>query len=117
MRFSVILCALTTLVATAAATPVHALEERQAPPAGTAILKCKKAGTVALTFDDGPFTYTEQALNLLKAANMKATFFVNGENWSKLSAHTGTLKRMINEKHQIGSHTCVPRPDETPTGC
>jgi peptidoglycan/xylan/chitin deacetylase (PgdA/CDA1 family) len=34
-------------------------------PYGKAIYHCKVPGTVALTFDDGPWEYTEELLNLL----------------------------------------------------
>lgn len=35
-------------------------------PYGQAIFNCKKPGTVALTFDDGPWKYTEQLLDVLE---------------------------------------------------
>jgi peptidoglycan/xylan/chitin deacetylase (PgdA/CDA1 family) len=43
-------------------------------PVGTVIESCNKvAGQVALTFDDGPYIYTESVLDQLKAAGQKAS--------------------------------------------
>jgi len=71
------------------------------------ITNCKVPGTVALTFDDGPHIFTPNLLKLLKAANIKATFFVNGDNfgciYDKKSADT--VNQAIKDGHQIGSHT------------
>lgn len=52
-----------------------------AVPVGQVITSCTVPGTVALTFDDGPFDYTNKAMNLLKAAGFHATFFLNGDNY------------------------------------
>ncbi|SPO07576.1 related to deacetylase [Cephalotrichum gorgonifer] len=88
----------------ASASPVakSQLEQRQA---GAVITSCTTPGTVAVTFDDGPFIYTEQVLNGLAAGGVKATFFLNGQNWGNINDYTGIVQRMINEGHQIGSHT------------
>ncbi|KAK0704621.1 hypothetical protein B0H67DRAFT_353798 [Lasiosphaeris hirsuta] len=79
-------------------------------PYGVIIEHCTVPGVVALTFDDGPFQYTSQVLDTLAQYGAKATFFVNGDNWShgiddSSTPWPATLKRMINEGHQIGSHT------------
>ena len=76
-------------------------------PYGTIIDSCTVPGTVALTFDDGPYIYTAQVLDILKNNNVRATFFMNGDNWSNiLSADDQALvHRVIAEGHQIGSHT------------
>lgn len=59
--------------------------------------------TIYLTFDDGPIPeVTEWVLTLLKAENIKATFFCIGDNISK---HPLIFKRIIEEGHQIGNHT------------
>lgn len=68
------------------------------PPAvDCAITKC-----VALTFDDGPGEYTNRLLDELSEQHTPATFFVLGKNVKK---YPKTLKRMVDEGHQIGSHT------------
>ena len=63
---------------------------------------------VSLTFDDGPDpTYTPQLLDVLKAKNAKATFFLIGvpaEN------NPGLVMRIYDEGHEIGNHT-LTHPD------
>ncbi len=59
--------------------------------------------SVALTFDDGPIPgKTEPILDLLRDANVPATFFVLGENAER---HPEILDRMVREGHEIGNHT------------
>jgi peptidoglycan/xylan/chitin deacetylase (PgdA/CDA1 family) len=58
---------------------------------------------VALTFDDGPLNpYTSEILDILKKHDIKATFFVVGEN---VQSHPTLFKRIIDEGHEIGNHT------------
>ena len=60
-------------------------------------------GKIALTFDDGPDPeYTPQILDVLKQANVHATFFVTGLNGEQ---YPSLLKRMFDEGHDIGNHT------------
>ncbi|KAF4589725.1 hypothetical protein GQ602_003614 [Ophiocordyceps camponoti-floridani] len=72
---------------------------------GKIITNCTVPNSYALSFDDGPHIFTMEALDKLKAANKKATFFVNGDNFSKISERAPEVKRMIAEGHQLGSHT------------
>jgi len=59
--------------------------------------------TVYLTFDDGPDPdNTPIVLDILKANNIKATFFVIGNNIEK---HPDILKRIYVEGHAIGNHS------------
>ncbi|KAI5797885.1 hypothetical protein DFH27DRAFT_483360 [Peziza echinospora] len=80
-----------------------------AVPYGVNLVSCTQPNTVAITFDDGPYIYTETLLNIFRDAGAKATFFVNGANWgAPINTDTGKqalLRRMIAEGHQIGSHT------------
>src|SRR5947208_3192833 len=58
---------------------------------------------VALTFDDGPDPqWTPKILDILKAANAKAAFFLVGVNAEK---YPGLVRRIVNEGHEIGNHT------------
>lgn len=58
---------------------------------------------VALTFDDGPHpVYTPEMLDLLKEKNIKATFFLLGEQVEK---YPDIVKRMNDEGHLIGNHS------------
>lgn len=58
---------------------------------------------IALTFDDGPHkVYTERLLDGLKERNVKATFFLLGEN---IEGKEEIVKRIAQEGHLIGNHT------------
>ena len=58
--------------------------------------------TIYLTFDDGPSQRTGEILDILKAKNVKATFFVIGNN-SELGR--SMMKRIVDEGHAIAIHT------------
>ncbi|CAZ86602.1 unnamed protein product [Tuber melanosporum] len=82
-------------------------------PYGQLIKTCKDPGMVALTFDDGTFKYTTKLLDILKNnGGIRATFFVNGKNVGDLNdqAMKDTLKRIMADGHQIGSHTFSHKP-------
>jgi len=58
---------------------------------------------IALTFDDGPWPdHTAQVLNILRENNIKATFFVVGQN---LKNYPNLGKQIVAEGHVIGNHT------------
>ena len=58
---------------------------------------------VAITFDDGPDPrWTPKVLDILKAANVKAAFFLVGVNAER---YPGLVRRIVNEGHEIGNHT------------
>ncbi len=57
---------------------------------------------VALTFDDGPSTYTPRILRILKAHNAKATFFVLG---SLVERYPDTARRILNLGHELANHS------------
>jgi cellulose synthase/poly-beta-1,6-N-acetylglucosamine synthase-like glycosyltransferase/spore germination protein YaaH/peptidoglycan/xylan/chitin deacetylase (PgdA/CDA1 family) len=62
-----------------------------------------KPNTIALTIDDGPADpYTAQMLDELKKANVKATFFLIGENAER---YPNLLQRIWNEGHEVGNHS------------
>ncbi|KAJ5708767.1 hypothetical protein N7488_008568 [Penicillium malachiteum] len=72
---------------------------------------CTVPGTVALTFDDGPYTNTSHLLDILKKRNVKATFFVTSVSRGKHAfdekntEYGQDLQRMYADGHQIGSHS------------
>ena len=66
--------------------------------------KCAKNGHLALTFDDGPSEYTDRFLDVLRAHNVKATFFIMGQKLNS-TERRNTLRRMKREGHTIASHT------------
>ena len=58
---------------------------------------------VAITFDDGPDPrWTPKVLDILKAANVKAAFFLVGVNAER---YPGLVRRIVSEGHEIGNHT------------
>lgn len=78
-------------------------------PYGQLITKCNVPRSIALTYDDGPTENTEELLNVLRDAKVKATFFVNGitngkgaidetEQWKN------AIQRIHDEGHQLASH-------------
>ncbi|HBA67968.1 MAG TPA: N-acetylmuramoyl-L-alanine amidase [Lachnospiraceae bacterium] len=58
--------------------------------------------TMYLTFDDGPYAEnTGRVLEILKTRNIKATFFLVGENVEK---NPDMARRIVEEGHTIGIH-------------
>ena len=61
------------------------------------------AGTIALTFDDGPDPeWTPQVLDVLRRHRAHATFFVVG---ARVNEHPELVRRILAEGHELGSHT------------
>lgn len=46
-----------------------------------AMIQNCKPGYVAITYDDGPNIYTSELVKLLDTNGVKATFFINGDNF------------------------------------
>jgi hypothetical protein len=44
------------------------------PYGGEGIYACTTPGTIAMTYDDGPYIYTNDVLDMFKSYNFKATF-------------------------------------------
>lgn len=62
-----------------------------------------KPKQIALTIDDGPANpYTAQMLDELKRYNVKATFFLIGQNAER---YPNLVRRIWNEGHEIGNHS------------
>lgn len=66
-------------IATAVSAAPAALDKRATK--AQVISTCTVPGTIALTFDDGPYEYTWALAETLKKAGITATFFMNGHNW------------------------------------
>lgn len=73
---------------------------------GTVVRSLPAVGTekvVALTFDDGPWeSSTEQVLDILQQANIKATFFWVGLH---IQRHPEIAQKVVAAGHAIGNHT------------
>lgn len=61
-----------------------------------------KIPEVALTFDDGPGAATPVILDILKASEVRATFFLCGKNVEQFPE---LARRIAAEGHEIGNHT------------
>jgi len=73
------------------------------PPAPVDKDKYKGRKLVALTFDDGPDgKYTAQILDVLRDYNVKATFFLVGQQVNK---YPEVAQRIVEEGHSIGNHS------------
>jgi peptidoglycan/xylan/chitin deacetylase (PgdA/CDA1 family) len=58
---------------------------------------------IAMTFDDGPSPETTpRLLDILKQRNIKATFFMIGQN---VERNPEIVKRILAEGHEIGNHS------------
>ncbi len=67
------------------------------------VYKHKDEKVAYLTFDDGPFpSNTNAILDILKAENIKATFFTIG---TSIEYYPDVIKRVFEEGHGIGNHT------------
>ena len=74
----------------------------------------------ALTFDDGPGPSTEALLDVLRAAGVRATFFLLGRNLEEAPCFGGDVaraqalaRRAFSEGHVLGNHTYSHlRPDK-----
>lgn len=64
--------------------------------------KPKKNKTAALTFDDGPSSFTDRLLDCLEANNAKATFFMVGQ---EIYNFPDAVKRMEALGCELGNHT------------
>lgn len=63
----------------------------------------KEKPSIAITFDDGPSSrYTGRLLDGLKERNVKASFFLIGENAKE---NPELVERIYKEGHLIGNHT------------
>ena len=62
----------------------------------------RDAHTIALTFDDGPNANTGAVLDVLKANNVKATFFIVGR---MAKTHPETLARIAAEGNLLANHS------------
>src|SRR5882757_3522814 len=64
----------------------------------------RNAHTIALTFDDGPNAHTGEVLDALKELNVKATFFIVG---NQAHRHPDILARIAREGHLLANHSAT----------
>ena len=98
-------CLVTVVVVGLGAVTAAAGKKDPRPVAGPSC----PGGTVALAFDDGPTPNTNLVLDALRAAHLRATFFVIGYN---VALYPEIARRIVAEGHTIGNHT-YDHPDLT----
>ncbi len=78
--------------------------ERRSPIWGRIVSRGRpRSPAIALTFDDGPTEpYTSQILDVLRAFDARATFFVLG---LRAAAAPAALTRAVADGHELGNHT------------
>ncbi|KAG8922108.1 Carbohydrate esterase 4 protein [Tulasnella sp. 417] len=83
---------------------LHVIRQATLAPVYTA---CSTPNTVAITFDDGPYTWNTEIVNTLAQYSAKGTFFVNGNNYECIysAENEQRLKTAFAAGHQIASHT------------
>jgi peptidoglycan/xylan/chitin deacetylase (PgdA/CDA1 family) len=62
---------------------------------------------MALTIDDGPSEYTNEILQILKASNTTATFFIIG---SQVAGRENTLRDLIRHNNELANHAMYDEP-------
>ena len=67
----------------------------------TPVTTTNTTGVIYLTFDDGPGSFTNKILDILKKNDIKATFFVT------MAGSNDVLRREFDEGHTIGLHTAT----------
>ncbi|MEU8802539.1 polysaccharide deacetylase family protein [Spirillospora sp. NPDC048819] len=82
---------------TPAPEPKAPRPEPKPPPPDCTRVKC-----LALTFDDGPAESTGELLDILASRNVKATFFLIGENAAK---YPGLVRREHEAGHEVADHS------------
>jgi peptidoglycan/xylan/chitin deacetylase (PgdA/CDA1 family) len=76
-------------------------------PYGKQFWSCNVENTLAMTYDDGSSEWTHGLLDILKANNVKATFYIRAIGmYSDLIHHVSAAKpaiirRIYNEGHQV----------------
>jgi peptidoglycan/xylan/chitin deacetylase (PgdA/CDA1 family) len=95
------------LAAGVAAFPVESPLQmiKRAPSPGIVITKCAKPGVLALAYDDGPYQYTSQLVDILDKGGAKGTFFWTGTLYGCIYNQAAAVKKAHASGHQIASHT------------
>jgi peptidoglycan/xylan/chitin deacetylase (PgdA/CDA1 family) len=66
--------------------------------------RCNAAGMMALTFDDGPASYTGQLLDILKSKNVRATFHLTTKHLTDPAVQS-SIQAISSAGHLIGLRT------------
>jgi peptidoglycan-N-acetylglucosamine deacetylase len=94
-----------TTSATPSASPTKTPSASPTKPTSSptsSTVNCRKLKCIALTFDDGPGAYTTKLLGYLKDKQVKATFFMLGQ---QVDTFPKVAKAVARAGHEIGVHT------------
>ncbi|KAI7260887.1 hypothetical protein KC345_g9957 [Hortaea werneckii] len=90
--------------------PQETAPEAPAAPAPAPASEPGKPGqTLYLTFDDGPSATTSQLLDILSKYEVRATFFMLGNNMNK---YPSQVKRIVGEDYGLGLHGMTHRKEK-----
>ncbi|KAH7313856.1 polysaccharide deacetylase [Stachybotrys elegans] len=81
--------------------PVNVI--RQA--SGVVITRCANPRMLALAYDDGPYQYTSELVDILDRGGAKATFFWTGTLYGCIYNQASAVRKAYASGHQIASHT------------
>ncbi|KKA27343.1 hypothetical protein TD95_002294 [Thielaviopsis punctulata] len=98
--------ALLLAAGTAVAVPTeNPIELFNRAAAGTVITQCTQSGVLALAYDDGPYQYTSELVDILNRAGAKGTFFWTGTLYGCIYGQSAAVQKAFASGHQIASHT------------
>ena len=75
---------------------------KKVPEPDSSFIPAERKPMVALTFDDGPFHYTDQILDILEKYGVRATFFVVGK---EIKGREDSIIRAAQNGNEIAGHT------------
>lgn len=95
------------LASGAAALPTMSPLEyvKRAVNPGVVIQKCTNPGMLALAYDDGPYTYTSQLVDILDKGGAKGTFFWTGTLYGCIYNQANAVQKAFASGHQVASHS------------
>jgi peptidoglycan/xylan/chitin deacetylase (PgdA/CDA1 family) len=101
VRVSTVVAGLLAGTASALPSPLDIFRRQ----GGGVITQCNRSGVIALAYDDGPYQYTSELIDILDAAGAKATFFWTGTLYGCIYNQAAAVKKAYASGHQIASHT------------
>lgn len=95
------------LASGAVALPVMSPLEylKRAVNPGVVIQRCTNPGMLALAYDDGPYQYTSQLVDILDRGGAKGTFFWTGTLYGCIYREANAVKKAFASGHQVASHS------------
>ncbi|KAK3386061.1 deacetylase-like protein [Podospora didyma] len=84
-------------------SPLEIVKRAVSP--GVVIQKCTNPGMLALAYDDGPYTYTSQLVDILDKGGAKATFFWTGTLYGCIYKQAAAVQKAFASGHQVASHS------------